>query len=105
MSEKTGNIVFSKNYNNYCRETLCEFLDNSRKCRDLSGNFDTMFFTNPWKCINFSKTFCKNIMEFLENFRQSWSRLKLFTNGVSLDCTRIYKSLVFFTQPLQAQAV
>ena len=29
--EKTGNIVFGKNHKNFCRETLSEFSDNSRK--------------------------------------------------------------------------
>ena len=68
-----------------------------RKFRDMSGNFNIMFFTNPWKSISL-KIFVKISANFWKTFvtvGQGYD--KLFTNEVSLYSTRIYKLFSFHT--------
>ena len=47
VSEKTGNIVFSKRHRNFHQEIFSEFSDNSRKNRELSGIVEKYCLTNP----------------------------------------------------------
>ena len=72
MSENTVNTVFSKSHKNFHQEILSEFSNNSWKNRELSGNFEKCFLTNPCKSI-YLKFFVK-ISANLENFCHSWSR-------------------------------
>ena len=70
-----------------------------RKFRDWSGNFDTMFSYKSMK-----KYFSKNFVKISANFWKTVVTVgqgydKLFTNRVSLYCTRIYKLLVFSHDP------
>ena len=70
-----------------------------RKFRHLSGNFDTMFFYKSMKKY-FSKSFVKISANFWKTFvtvGQGYD--KLFTNGISLYCTKIYKLLVVSQGP------
>ena len=60
MSEKAGNIVFGKNHNKFCRETLCDFLDNSPKISRLVRKL--RYFYKSMKKY-FSKNFCKHISD------------------------------------------
>ena len=100
MSEKTGNIVFGKNHNNFCQETLYEFLDNSPKISRLVRKLRyNVFFYKSMK-----KYFSENFVKISANFWKTFVTVgqgygKLFTNGLSLYCTRIYKSSVFSRSP------